>query len=52
MNWGQGTVAHFRNPSYNGGRSRKRSVPGLVCKSRPYQKNKLKTKGLGAWLKW
>jgi hypothetical protein len=50
-----GMVAHTRNPSYFRGRGWRMVVgaPPPHGKSwRLYLKNKLKAKGLGAWLKW
>jgi hypothetical protein len=44
-------VVHICNPSYSRGRDR-RIEDSQAKLAKPYLENKLKTKGLGAWLKW
>jgi hypothetical protein len=48
-----GIMAYTCNPSYSGGRDRRIPVQGWSWdkSGRTYLKNKLKQKGLGAWLK-
>jgi hypothetical protein len=47
-------VVHVCNPNYTAGRGR-RIMSSFAIQTklvRPYLKNKIQTKGLGAWLKW
>jgi hypothetical protein len=48
-----GLLWHTYNSSYMGGRNRRILSEASPAKNlRPYLKNKLKPKGLGAWFKW